>query len=89
METSIPEDLTGLSDEELSALADSLGSELVERRRRFEMNGHETRHLCRRREAVIRKVARERVAVVVVDDLLEQCLADSLDEAPVHLTFCK
>ncbi len=62
-------------------------AEVVERRRRLGVHGLEAGQLGGRDDAVVGEVRRERVAVVVVDDLFEQRLRDALREPTVHLTL--
>ena len=66
-------------------LADALRAERVERRRRLGVRGLERRELGRARERVLGERRRERVAVVVVDEVLPQRLRDPRCEAAVHL----
>ena len=66
-------------------LADALGAERVERRRRLGVRDLERRELGRARDRVVGERRRERVAVVVVDDLLPQRLRDARRDPAVLL----
>ena len=68
-------------------LADALGAERVDERRRLHVDELEAGQLGRRREGVVGQVGRDRVAVLVVADLLEQRLRRALRDAAVDLAL--
>ena len=68
-------------------LADALRAERVPRRGRDRVRDLERRELGRARNRVVDEARGERVAAVVVDDLLEQRLRGALGDAAVHLRF--
>ena len=68
-------------------LADALGAERVDRRRRLHGHQLEAGQLGGRDEGVVGEVGRDRVAVLVVADLLEQRLGRALGDAAVDLAL--
>ena len=70
-----------------AGLADALGAEGVDERRRLHRHEVERRQLGRRDHGVVGEVGGPRLAVGVVVHLLEQRLGDALGDAAVHLAF--
>ena len=68
-------------------LADALGAQGVDRCGRLHGDELEAGQLGRRDEAVVGQVRRDRVAVVVVPDLLEQGLGRALGQPAVDLAL--
>src|SRR3989449_4951700 len=66
-------------------LADALGAERVERRRRHGLSGRERRQVFGVRHGVVHERAGEQLAVLVVDEALDERLGDALSQASVHL----
>ncbi len=70
-----------------AGLADALGAERVVARGRLHLDQLEARHLGRRQERVVGERRGQRVAVLVVDDLLEERLGGALRDAAVPLAL--
>ena len=70
-----------------AGLADALGAERVERGRRLHRHQLEGGQLGGGDDPVVGEVGGERVAVVVVDELLDERLRDALGDAAVALAL--
>ena len=70
-----------------AAFADALGAQRVEVRGRLHVDDFEAGQLGGRDERVVGQVGRDRVAVLVVADFLEQGLRSTLSDATVDLAF--
>src|SRR5215208_3427761 len=70
-----------------TALADPLRAEWVVRRRRLDEGGAERRDLVGRQQRVVRERRGPQLAVLIVDGLLDEALAETLRDRPEHLTL--
>src|SRR5262249_43185224 len=56
-------------------------------RRRFRPGQTQTRQVSCARQSVIHQTAGEELAILVVDDFLEECLSHALDDSPLDLSI--
>src|SRR5918992_2623193 len=73
------------ADRDGAGLARALGAERVERRSRLLVADLDARHVERRGQEEIHEGGVEELAVVVVDELLVEGIAEPLRDAAVHL----
>src|SRR5579884_3163742 len=67
-------------------LADTLGAERIDRRRRDRIGDLETREHFRARHRVVHQAAAQELAALIVNNLLAQRLPNSLGQAAMDLT---